>query len=122
MKVFAGVGGVPFSCSPAWTRPNGASGWKIAIEQNSGKPYWSPSPWSTDFPNGLVLEEYYPLAGPATTCEGYDPPVSRRATDDPLEDFAVCFACYMLNRNYFSEVFPMKFAAMETYFEFNRRF
>ena len=111
MKVIAGVGGIPFSCSPAWTRPNGASGWKI-VEYSNGKAVWSPF-----FLVGekLFLEKYYPLTGPATTCEGYDPPMSLRGAVDPLEDFAVCFACYMLNRNYFSEVFPMKFAAMETY-------
>ena len=107
MVILYGVGGVPFSCSPAWTRPNGASGWEI-VQHSNGKALWDPLP-------GLPLVDFYPATGPATTCEGYDPPVSKRGAENPWEDFAECFALYMLNRNYFSEVFPVKFAAMETY-------
>jgi hypothetical protein len=99
--------GVPFSCSPAWTHDKGASDWEIKLHQ-TGFATWEP-------PQGLTLEKFYRLTGAATSCEGHDPPVSLRGADDPLEDFAECFALYMLNRNYFGEVFPMKYAALETY-------
>jgi hypothetical protein len=118
--VAAGFGGVPFSLSPAWTRVDGvsercASGWQIE-ELPNGKARWVPFAVD-DSLRGLVLEDYYQETGAATTPDGYDPPVSLRSAFDPFEDFAECFALYMLNRNYFSEVFPVKYAAMETYLD-----
>ena len=106
-----GLTGVPFSCSPAWTRPSGASGWKMKSSKFGAI-------WSTllEGDTGLELDVFYPATGAATFVpEGYDPPVSQRGTADPWEDFAECFALYMLNRNYFREVFPVKFSALETY-------
>ena len=111
MALVDNIGGVLFSCSPAWTRPHGASGWEIVINPNTGKARWEPHAHS------LLLKTYYQLKEPATTPDGYDPPVSRRGSDSPREDFAECFACYMLNRNYLREVFPVKFAALEKYLD-----
>jgi hypothetical protein len=103
-----GITGISFSCSPAWTNVHGASDWRIESPTQNELGLWVPK-------DGMSLDIFYPLTGPATSCDGHDPPVSWRGTANPWEDFAECFALYMLNRNYFSVVFPKKFAALKTY-------
>jgi hypothetical protein len=74
--------------------------------------YWdgsgSSNLWMTD---GKMLTYYYserPANAP-------DPPISVYGSTHPKEDWAECYACYIINKPYFQAVFPKKYAVMDAY-------
>ena len=99
------VNGTYFTDTFEWIQ---ASGWNPPV------PMWGSQLYIRQYGWGKIVE-YYPEFGPATTKKGYDPPITVYGMNNAMEDFAECFACYMMNRNYLSTVFPVKYAALETY-------
>ena len=66
------------------------------------------------------------MTGPAVP--GYvgdgkiEPPISFYGGTNPQEDWAECFACYILNPVYFQDMFPRKFKIMDDYVKTLRNF
>lgn len=69
--------------------------------------------WST---YGKPVKNYYNYPGPAVS-NIPEPSTSQYGGSHPLEDWAECYACYMLNEPYFKAMFPKKYAVMKNYLD-----
>lgn len=63
---------------------------------------------------GRPVTDYYNYPGPAVN-NTPEPPTSQYGGSHPLEDWAECYACYMLNEPYFKAMFPKKYAIIKNY-------